>query len=55
MAGALKAFWGLHDGRSWLNGWPSRRTDYPLLFDRACRPKPAFSAVEQVGTGQSAK
>jgi endo-1,4-beta-xylanase len=28
-------FWGLHDGRSWLNNWPVRgRTNYPLLFDR---------------------
>jgi endo-1,4-beta-xylanase len=39
------AFWGLHDGRSWLNYWPRRRTNHPLLFDRQCRPKPAFAAV----------
>jgi endo-1,4-beta-xylanase len=39
-------FWGLHDGHSWLNGWPIRgRTNYPLLFDRQGRPKPAFDAV----------
>ncbi len=38
-------FWGLHDGRSWLNGWPRRRTNYPLLWDRSLAPKPALEAV----------
>ena len=39
-------FWGVADGDSWLNGWPVRgRTSYPLLFDRAGQPKPAFDAV----------
>ena len=39
-------FWGVRDGDSWLNGWPVRgRTNHPLLFDRAGRPKPAFDAV----------
>ncbi len=39
-------FWGVGDGDSWLNDWPVRgRTSYPLLFDRADRPKPAFDAV----------
>jgi endo-1,4-beta-xylanase len=39
-------FWGVHDGQSWRNGWPTRnRTDYPLLFDRQHQPKPAFDAV----------
>ena len=38
-------FWGLHDGRSWLNQWPSKRTNHPLLWDRSLQPKPAFSAV----------
>ena len=39
-------FWGVRDGDSWLNGWPVRgRTNYPLLFDREGRPKPAFDAV----------
>jgi endo-1,4-beta-xylanase len=39
-------FWGVTDGDSWLNGWPVRgRSSYPLLFDRAGRPKPAFDAV----------
>ncbi|WP_296702633.1 endo-1,4-beta-xylanase [Algoriphagus sp.] len=33
-------FWGLHDGRSWLNNFPVRgRTNYPLLFDRNLEPK----------------
>lgn len=38
-------FWGLHDGRSWLNSWPRRRTNHPLLWDRALQPKPALAAV----------
>lgn len=39
-------FWNVHDGNSWLNNWPIRgRTDYPLLFDRQTKPKPAFFAV----------
>jgi endo-1,4-beta-xylanase len=38
-------FWNLHDGRSWLNTFPWRRADYPLLFDRQCEPKPAFYAI----------
>lgn len=39
-------FWGVRDGDSWLNNWPvPGRTSYPLLFDRAGRPTPAFFAV----------
>jgi endo-1,4-beta-xylanase len=39
-------FWGLTDASSWLNNWPVHgRTAYPLLFDRAGQPKPAFAAV----------
>jgi endo-1,4-beta-xylanase len=39
-------FWGVNDGQSWLNGWPIRnRTNYPLLFDRNYKPKPAYHAV----------
>jgi endo-1,4-beta-xylanase len=39
-------FWGVRDGDSWLNMFPVRgRTNYPLLFDRAGKPKPAFDAV----------
>lgn len=38
--------WGVSDRDSWLNNWPVRgRTSYPLLFDRARQPKPAFDAV----------
>jgi endo-1,4-beta-xylanase len=36
-------FWGVDDGQSWLNNFPVRgRTNYPLLFDRQFKPKPAF-------------
>ncbi|MCW3091441.1 MAG: Endo,4-beta-xylanase [Ferruginibacter sp.] len=39
-------FWGVNDGQSWLNDWPARgRTNYPLLFDREFKPKPAFYKV----------
>lgn len=39
-------FWGVNDGQSWLNGWPvPGRTNYPLLFDREFKAKPAFYKV----------
>jgi endo-1,4-beta-xylanase len=38
-------FWGLSDGDSWLN---RGRMNYPLLWDRQRRPKPAFDAVVEV-------
>lgn len=38
-------FWGLHDGRSWLNDWPWKRNDHGLIFDRQFQPKPAFFAI----------
>ena len=38
-------FWDLHDGRSWLNHFPWERVNYPLLFDRNAKPKPAFGAA----------
>jgi endo-1,4-beta-xylanase len=43
---ALVTFWGVTDADSWLNGWG--RKNYPLLFDRDGKPKPAFDAVLQV-------
>jgi GH35 family endo-1,4-beta-xylanase/lysophospholipase L1-like esterase len=39
------SFWNLHDGESWLNSFPWKRVNFPLLFDRNRRPKPAFDAV----------
>lgn len=42
-------FWGVTDGDSWKNNWPVKgRTNYPLLFDRSGKPKPAFQAVLRV-------
>ncbi len=39
-------FWAVHDGQSWRNYVPIRgKTDYPMLFDRQCKPKPAFNAI----------
>lgn len=40
--------WGVHDGMSWKNDYPiPNRRNYPLLFDRERRAKPALSAVLQ--------
>ena len=41
--------WGVHDGMSWKNGYPiPNRTNYPLLWDRQKKPKPALKAVLDV-------
>ena len=45
-------FWGLHDGRSWLNYWPLKRTNHPLLWDRALQGKPALSVVLALTRGE---
>jgi endo-1,4-beta-xylanase len=43
---ARVTFWGVNDGQNWKNDWPMRgRTDYPLLFDRQNRPKPAYHDI----------
>ena len=42
------SFWNLHDGQSWLNYFPWKRTNYPLLFDRNRKEKPAFDAVFEI-------
>jgi len=42
-------FWAVHDGQSWRSYMPLKgRTDYPMLFDRQCKPKPAFDAVVKI-------
>jgi endo-1,4-beta-xylanase len=47
-------FWGVTDGDSWLNDFPIRgRTNYPLLFDREGKAKPAFTSV--IGAAGGAK
>jgi endo-1,4-beta-xylanase len=48
---ALVTLWGVTDKDSWLNF--RGRVNYPLLFDRAGQPKPAFNAVLQIGLRQS--
>ncbi|HMP92366.1 MAG TPA: endo-1,4-beta-xylanase, partial [Phnomibacter sp.] len=43
------AVWGVHDGMSWKNGYPiPGRRNYPLLWDRSFKPKPALQAVLNV-------
>jgi len=50
---ARVTLWGVHDGMSWKNGYPiPGRTNYPLLFSRDRKPKPAFDAVLAVPTGK---
>jgi endo-1,4-beta-xylanase len=50
------SFWGAYDGASWLDNFPVRgRTDYPLLFDRSGKPKPAFNAVLHACEGKDAQ
>lgn len=42
-------FWGVSDAGTWLNDWPVRgRTNYPLLFDRDYKPKPAYDSILQL-------
>jgi endo-1,4-beta-xylanase len=41
------SFWNLHDGQSWLNDFPWKRANHPLLFDRQGQPKPAYHSVLQ--------
>src|SRR6266699_1074902 len=49
-------FWGVTDRDSWLNNWPVRgRTNYPLLFGRDGRPKPAFVAVVRTAPAQEGR
>lgn len=46
-------FWGLHDGISWKNNFPiGGRTNYPLLFDRELRAKPAYDRLVALGRAQ---
>jgi endo-1,4-beta-xylanase len=48
--------WGLADGESWLNVFPTAgREDHPLLFDRQYQPKAAFNALinESGGGGET--
>jgi endo-1,4-beta-xylanase len=42
-------FWGVWDGNSWRNYLPMKgRTDYPLLFDRKFKPKPAYFTLKDL-------
>ena len=35
-------FWGVDDAHTWLESYPIKRTDWPLLFDKDKNPKPIF-------------
>jgi endo-1,4-beta-xylanase len=46
-------FWGVHDAQTWRSYLPiGGRTEYPLLFDRRCQPKPAVAAIIQTAQGK---
>jgi endo-1,4-beta-xylanase len=43
------SFWGLHDGKSWLNTkFNCQQTNHPLLWDRDLHPKQALFAILDV-------
>jgi endo-1,4-beta-xylanase len=37
--------WGVSDDATWLDTWPVRRNNYPLLFDDNHKPKLAYYAI----------
>jgi endo-1,4-beta-xylanase len=42
-------FWAVHDGQSWRNYLPIKgRSDYPMLFERNLKPKPALDAIIKI-------
>ena len=44
--------WGVTDADSWKNNWPvPGRRNYPLLFDREGKPKPAYDALMSLASG----
>lgn len=46
---ARVTLWGVDDGMNWKNDYPvPNRTNYPLLWDRQHKPKPALNAVLNV-------
>jgi endo-1,4-beta-xylanase len=46
---ARVTFWGVSDAHTWLHNFPiPGRVNYPLLWDREGRPKPALDAVVEV-------
>ena len=46
---ARVTLWGVEDGMNWKNDYPvPNRTNYPLLWDRQRKPKPALNAVLNV-------
>lgn len=45
-------FWGIHDGVSWLNGYPEDHTNYPMLIGRELKLKSSFWEVLDVAAEQ---
>jgi len=40
--------WGISDAHTWLSGFPVKRTEAPLLFDKYFQAKPAYWSVIEV-------
>jgi len=38
-------FWGFCDSKSWLNSFPVKRKNYPLIFDAELNPKDSYRAI----------
>lgn len=48
--------WGVFDWQSWFNDWPTPgRTDYPLFYDRAEKPKLCAKELYKFGKAKSVK
>jgi endo-1,4-beta-xylanase len=46
---ARVTLWGVQDGMNWKNDYPvPGRTNYPLIWDRQRKPKPALHAILRV-------
>src|SRR5690606_28995619 len=42
--------WGMSDNKTWLDSFPTKRNNYPLLFDDNDKPKPAYFALFEVAS-----
>lgn len=42
--------WGMSDHKTWLDNFPIKRNNYPLLFDDNDKPKPAYFALFEVAS-----
>lgn len=48
-------FWGLHDERSWLNHWPFKRTNHPLLWTGHRKQSLCYRLCWRLNAGRSTR